>query len=86
METPYPLVELGDVALSFTYPSRVFLIETTMNSEIAFDLKKALEYLAAEHRAELTHEYGTRLHLIAETPLLLFDTTVFDVHLGRRHA
>jgi hypothetical protein len=27
METLYPLVELGDVALSFTYPSRTFLID-----------------------------------------------------------
>jgi hypothetical protein len=40
METLYPLAVLGAVALSFTYPSRMFLIETTMKSEIAFDLEK----------------------------------------------
>jgi hypothetical protein len=60
IETLYPLIELGDVALSFTYPSRVFLIETTRKSEIAFELEKALEYVAAEDRAELTHEYSPR--------------------------
>jgi hypothetical protein len=65
-ETLYPLVELGDVALSFTYPSRVFLIETTMKSEIAFDLETALEYVPVEDRAELTREYQTRLHMIAQ--------------------
>jgi hypothetical protein len=66
METLYPLIELGDVALSFTYPCRVFLIETTMKSEIAFDLEKALEYAAAEDRAELPGEYQTRLHMVAQ--------------------
>lgn len=64
METLYPLVELGDVALSFTYPSRVFLIETTMKSDIAFELEKVLE--RGENRAELTHEYEARLHVIEE--------------------
>jgi hypothetical protein len=66
METLYPLVELGDVALSFTYPSRVFLIETTMKSDIAFELEKVLEHVPGENRAELTHEYEARLHVIEE--------------------
>jgi hypothetical protein len=66
METLYPLVELGDVALSFTSPSCVFLIETTMKSEVAFDLESALEYVPFEYRAELAHEYETRLHMIAQ--------------------
>ena len=66
METLYPLIELGNVALSFTYPSRVFLIETTMKSDIAFELENVLEHVPGENRAELTHEYEARLHVIEE--------------------
>jgi hypothetical protein len=66
METLYPLVELGDVALSFTYPSRVFLIETTMKSEIVFPLEKVLGYEAAGDRPELTQDYETRVHMTAQ--------------------
>jgi hypothetical protein len=66
METLYPLIELGNVALSFTYPSRVFLIETTMKSDIAFELEKVLEHVPGENRVELTHEYEARLHVIEE--------------------
>jgi hypothetical protein len=50
----------------FTYPSHVFLIETTMKSEIASDLEKALDYAPAVDRAELTDEYRTRLHMIRQ--------------------
>ena len=66
METLYPLVEPGDVALSFPCPSRVFLIETTMKSEIVFDMEKVLGYLSAEDTAELTQEYQTRLRMVAQ--------------------
>jgi hypothetical protein len=66
METLYPLAVLGDeVALSFTHPSRVFLIETTIKSEIAFDLEKALEYVPVEERADLP-TITRRLHMIAQ--------------------
>jgi hypothetical protein len=44
----------------------VFLIETTMKSEIAFDLEKALDYVTVEDRAELTNEYETHLQMIAQ--------------------
>jgi hypothetical protein len=43
----------------------MFLIETTMKSEIAFDLGKALEYVPVEDRAELAREYQTRLDMVA---------------------
>jgi|HubBroStandDraft_6_1064221.scaffolds.fasta_scaffold171141_2 hypothetical protein len=64
-EPLYPLAVIGDVAaLSFTYPSRVFLIETPKKSEIAFEADRALEFIPAGSREPLTDEYQRRLHNI----------------------
>jgi len=43
-EPLYPLAVLEGLALSFTYPSGVFLIETPMKSEIALDANPAMEH------------------------------------------
>lgn len=59
----YPLAVTGDVALSFTYRSRVFLVETPMKSEIAFDADRALECAPAGERGGLRAEYDQRVLL-----------------------
>ena len=66
-EPLYPLAVLSNVALSFTYPSRVFLIETGMRSEIAFDLDRALEYASAGLRAGLRAEYERRVLVVRQS-------------------
>jgi hypothetical protein len=65
METLYPLIEQGTFALSFTYPSQAFLIETTIKSEIQFEVEEALDYELIEDRASLRHEYENKLYEIA---------------------
>ena len=40
LERLYP-PQAGGVAISFTYPSKVFLIETTARCEITFELDRA---------------------------------------------
>jgi hypothetical protein len=63
-EPLYPLAVLSNVALSFTYPSRVFLIETRVGSEIAFEADRALEYAPAGLRAGLRGEFERRVQLV----------------------
>jgi hypothetical protein len=69
-EPLYPLALIGDVAaVSFTYPSRVFLIETGMGSEIAFDVDRAMECAPADQRAELVREFERRVPAIRKEPM-----------------
>jgi hypothetical protein len=50
LERLYPLPQMGNVAISFTYPSKVFLVETNSRCEITFELDKALEYVPSGDR------------------------------------
>jgi hypothetical protein len=61
-EPLYALPELGDVALSFTYPSKVFLIETRIGSEITFEPDEAFDHVPAADRAELTSQFELTLY------------------------
>jgi hypothetical protein len=63
-ESLYPLVDLGNIAIAFTYPSRVFLIATTMRPEIEFEAEKALEHAAADIRDDLRIDLASRLQTI----------------------
>jgi len=66
-EPLYPLAVIGDVAaLSFTYPSRVFLIETRAGPEIAFDAGRAMESEPATGRAELIREFERRVQVVRQ--------------------
>jgi hypothetical protein len=49
------ITRLGQL-LSFTYPSRVFLIETRVGSELGFEVDRAMEFAAGGLRAELRGE------------------------------
>ena len=63
----YTLVGLSNgVSIAFTSPSRVFLVETARNSDVEFELEKALEYIVPEDRPSLRNEYETRLHMIGK--------------------
>jgi hypothetical protein len=69
MEMLYPLIELGDMALSFTYPSLpIPRVPDRSDLEVGdrVRLGEGVGLLPGEDRAELLHEYETRLHMVAQ--------------------
>jgi hypothetical protein len=67
------LPALAGVAISFTYPSKVFLIEATTGFEIAFEIERALEYVPAGERADVKSRFEIRLYARNGKPAPRFD-------------
>lgn len=69
LEPLHPLPQIGSMAISFTYPSKVFLIETTSRCEITFELDRALEYVPAGHRADVRNQFEVMVYSIRNRKL-----------------